>query len=92
MEIKDDEALAHFNLASLLIGQGELTQAIEHYERALELQPTLEQAHLFLVRAYVAANNVRGTAIAAQRWVRYAPEDPRPRELPEEVAGALRRR
>lgn len=92
MEIKDDEALAHFNLANLLIGQGELTQAIQHYERALELQPTLEQAHLYLVRAYVAANDIRGAVIAARRWLRYAPDDPRPRELLEEVANQLRRR
>ncbi len=92
MTIKDDEALAHFNLANLLVRQGELTQAIEHYERTLELQPTLAQAHLYLVRAYVAADDVRGAVIAARRWLRYAPEDPRPRELLEEVAGALRPR
>jgi tetratricopeptide (TPR) repeat protein len=92
MEIKDDEAMAHFNLANLLIGQGELTQAIRHYERTLELQPTLEQAHLYLVRAYVAGNDVRGAVIAAQRWVRYAPNDPRPRELLQEVAESMQRR
>lgn len=92
MDIKDDEAMAHFNLANLLLREGELTQAITHYERALALQPTLVQGHLHLVQAYVATDNIRGAVIAARRWVRYAPDDPRPRELLAEVDRALRRR
>jgi tetratricopeptide (TPR) repeat protein len=92
VEIKDDEAMAHFNLGNLLFRQGELTQAITHYERALALQPTLVQGHQYLVRAYVAADNIRGAVIAARRWARYAPDDPRPRELLEEVNRAMRRR
>jgi tetratricopeptide (TPR) repeat protein len=92
MDIKDDEAMPHFNLANLLLRQGELRQAITHYERALALQPTLVQGHLYLVRAYVAADDIRGAVIAARRWLRYAPDDPRPRELLEEVNTAIRRR
>jgi tetratricopeptide (TPR) repeat protein len=92
MDIKDDEAMPHFNLANLLLRQGELRQAITHYERALALQPTLVQGHLYLVQAYVAADDIRGAVIAARRWLRYAPDDPRPRELLEEVNRAIRRR
>jgi len=45
-----DEAspLAHMNLAYGLVDRGETAQAIPHFERALELEPTYAKAHVGL--------------------------------------------
>ena len=90
--VKDEEALAHFNLGNILLRRGDAAGAIERYQRAVVLEPTLTQAYLYLVRAYVEANDVANAVVVARRWLRFAPDDPRPRQLLLEVESQLRRR
>ena len=90
--IKADEPLAHFNLGNVLLRRGDLRGAIERHERAVQLQPTLTQAYLYLVRAYVALDEVGRAVIVARRWQHFAPDDPRPRQLIQEVERVRRSR
>ncbi len=92
LSISEHEAVGHFNLANILFRRGDLGPAIEHYERAISLQPTLGQAHLNLVRALVAEDELQDALAAARLWLRYFPNDQRPRQLILELDPSLRRR
>jgi len=81
LSISETEAVGHFNLANILFRRGDLDQAIEHYRRTIALQPTLAQAHLSLLRALVAKEDLQGSLAAARLWLRYFPNDARPRQF-----------
>jgi tetratricopeptide (TPR) repeat protein len=46
-----ESGFAHYNLATALVGKGELDQAIEHYHRVLRIDPTYSPAHYALGNA-----------------------------------------
>ncbi|MDP2956901.1 MAG: tetratricopeptide repeat protein [Longimicrobiales bacterium] len=87
--VAGDEPLAHFNLGNALLRRGDPAGAIRQYERALELQPTLTNAYLYLARAYGGMQDTAQVLRTARRWRRFAPGDPQPGQLVEELEKAL---
>lgn len=79
--VNADEPLAHFNLGNLLLRRRQLRAAIGEYERALTLQPTLTPAYEYLMLASLADGDAGRALAAARRWRRFAPNDPRLRDL-----------
>jgi tetratricopeptide (TPR) repeat protein len=87
--VAGDQPLAHFNLGNALLRRGDAAGAIRQYERALELQPTLTNAYLYLARAYGGMQDTAQVLRTARRWRRFAPGDPQPEQLVEELERAL---
>lgn len=46
-----DSGFAHYNLATALVGKGEVDEAMEHYHRVLRIDPTYALAHYSLGNA-----------------------------------------
>ena len=58
LEIKPDDAEAHYNLGNALAGRGQVDEAIAHYQTALELKPDYADAHNNLANALAGRGQV----------------------------------
>jgi tetratricopeptide (TPR) repeat protein len=69
---------AHFNLGGYYFGQQEYPQAIEHYKKATELDPTYSSAFNLLGYAYRQNVDYANAETAFQKYVTLIPKDPNP--------------
>jgi len=54
LEVTDNNYLAHNNLGVVLVAQGKIAEAIDHYSEALRIRPGFERAHYNLGGALIA--------------------------------------
>jgi tetratricopeptide (TPR) repeat protein len=52
VDLDDGNSRAHLNLGSALGGQGEFDESIRHFERAIELNPSLDEPYALLGETY----------------------------------------
>ena len=71
LRIRPNFSQAHNNLAVLLAGAGQTDQAIEHFEQAMRLKPTVE-AYSNLAAAYALANRKADAIAAAEKALELA--------------------
>ena len=69
---------AHFNLGGYYFGQQDYANAIEHYKKATELNPTYSTAFNLLGYAYRQNVDYASAEKAFQRYVELIPKDPNP--------------
>ena len=69
--IRADVALYWFNLGVVVEDQGRLAEAIDAYERAIALDPTLADAHFNLARQYEMTARHSGDELLLRRAVRH---------------------
>ncbi len=58
LEIKPDDAKAHYSLGNVLLGRGQVKEAIGHFQKALEIQPDDAKAHYSLGNALVGRGQI----------------------------------
>jgi len=74
LKVTEDNALAHNNLANLLMAKGNMEQAISHYEEAVRILPQFAEARYNLALA-LAEQGFPHEAIAQYReTLRHSPE------------------
>ena len=66
---------ALLGLAGIELDAGENPQAIEHLSQALRVQPTSEDAHGLLARAYAQAGNLDGAQTELRKAAELKPDD-----------------
>lgn len=66
--------LAHNNLGSLLTDRGENSAAREHFERAIQLDPTFHEAHYNLGRLLLDENQLEPAIEQFQRALTFKPD------------------
>jgi tetratricopeptide (TPR) repeat protein len=64
----------HNNLAAMLADQGQVDEAVAHYQRALALNPNYAEAHNNLANALMARNRINEAIEHYQRAVEIDPE------------------
>src|SRR4030095_531765 len=69
---------AHFNLGGYFFGQQDYKQAITHYKRATELDPTYSTAFNILGYAYRQDTNYSDAETAFKKYIELIPNDPNP--------------
>lgn len=69
---------AHFNLGGWYFGQQDFSQAIEHYKKATELDPTYSSAWNILGYAYRQNGDFTNAEKAFQKYIELIPGDPNP--------------
>lgn len=69
---------AHFTLGGYYFGQQDYKQAISHYKRATELNPTYSTAFNILGYAYRQDTNYADAETAFKRYIELIPNDPNP--------------
>ncbi len=69
---------AHFNLGGYFFGQQDYKQAITHYKRATELDPTYSTAFNILGYAYRQDTNYADAETAFKKYIELIPNDPNP--------------
>jgi len=69
---------AHFNLGGYYFGQQEFPNAIEHYRKATELNPTYSPAFNILGYAYRQNGDFANAEQAFQKYIELIPNDPNP--------------
>ena len=69
---------AHFNLGGYYFGQQDMPQAIEHYKRATELNPTYSTAFNILGYAYRQNADYANAEQAFKKYIELIPKDPNP--------------
>ena len=69
---------AHFNLAGYYFGQQDFPKAIEHYQKATELDPTYSSAFNLLGYAYRQNGDYANAEKAFQKYIELIPKDPNP--------------
>ena len=69
---------AHFNLGGYYFGQQDYPQAIEHYKKATELEPTYSTAYNILGYAYRQNVDYANAEKAFQKYIELIPKDPNP--------------
>ena len=69
---------AHFNLGGYYFGQQDFKQAISHYKRATELDPTYSTAFNILGYAYRQDGNYNDAEVAFKKYIELIPNDPNP--------------
>lgn len=69
--LADSIALYWFNLGVVVEDQARSAEAIEHYERALAIDPQLADAHYNLARLYERSGQRRGDELLLRRAVRH---------------------
>ena len=72
----EDNYLAHCNLAKALSKKGDIDGAIEHFKKALEIDPTFEIARVDLAMVMVEKGDVSDGMAALQRALEKQPDDP----------------
>jgi len=69
---------AHFNLGGYYFGQQDYKQAISHYKKATELDPTYSTAFNILGYAYRQDENYNEAENAFKKYIELIPNDPNP--------------
>ena len=69
---------AHFNLGGYYFGQQDMSQAIEHYKKATELNPTYSTAFNILGYAYRQNVDYANAEQAFKKYIELIPNDPNP--------------
>lgn len=69
---------AHFNLGGYYFGQQNMTEAIEHYKKATELNPTYSTAFNILGYAYRQNADYANAEQAFKKYIELIPKDPNP--------------
>src|SRR6266536_585169 len=69
---------AHFNLGGYYFGQQDYPQAIEHYKKATELEPSYSTAYNILGYAYRQNADYSNAEKAFQKYIELIPRDPNP--------------
>jgi tetratricopeptide (TPR) repeat protein len=69
---------AHFNLGGYYFGQQDMTQAIEHYKKATEINPTYSTAFNILGYAYRQNADYENAEQAFKKYIELIPKDPNP--------------
>ncbi len=69
---------AHFNLGGYYFGQQDMPQAIEHYKKATELNPTYSTAFNILGYAYRQNADYANAETAFKKYIELIPKDPNP--------------
>src|SRR5437867_3136452 len=69
---------AHFNLGGYYFGQQDYPQAIEHYRKATELEPSYSTAYNILGYAYRQVGDYGNAEKAFQKYIELIPKDPNP--------------
>ena len=69
---------AHFNLGGYYFGQQDYKQAITHYKKATELDPTYSTAFNILGYAYRQDENYNEAENAFKKYIELIPNDPNP--------------
>ena len=69
---------AHFNLGGYYFGQQDYPQAIEHYRKATELEPSYSTAYNILGYAYRQVGDYASAEKAFQKYIELIPKDPNP--------------
>ena len=69
---------AHFNLGGYYFGQQDFKQAISHYKKATELDPTYSTAFNILGYAYRQDGNYSEAEAAFKKYIELIPNDPNP--------------
>ena len=69
---------AHFNLGGYYFGQQDMPQAIEHYKKATELNPTYSTAFNILGYAYRQNADYANAEQAFKKYIELIPKDPNP--------------
>jgi tetratricopeptide (TPR) repeat protein len=69
---------AHFNLGGYYFGQQDMPQAIEHYKKATELNPTYSTAFNILGYAYRQNADYASAEQAFKKYIELIPKDPNP--------------
>ena len=72
VRLRPDSPQAHFSLASALDQTGELQNAIDHYQKTLELNPGILPAYPALAAALGRANRGTDAVQVAQRGIEVA--------------------
>src|SRR5882762_6149401 len=72
---KRAEAYYHFSKARLLDDQGQASQAIEEYKKALELDPNNSLIFSEMAESYMRNNRVREAVDTAEKAVRANPDN-----------------
>lgn len=75
LKLSPDNIVAHSNLAHAKLAQGEYAIAIEHAQRAVELNPEMVPSLLHLGRAYRETGQLQESATALKQAIVIAPED-----------------
>ena len=68
--------MAHYNLGILLAGQGDIDQAIDHYQSAVALRPAYLEAHYNLGRLLVEQGRADEAVAHYEKAVEINPGDP----------------
>ena len=69
---------AHFNLGGYYFGQQDYPQAIEHYRKATEIDPSYSTAYNLLGYAYRQSGDYANAEKAFQKYIELIPKDPNP--------------
>lgn len=69
---------AHLNLGGYHFGQQEIPQAIEHYKKAIELNPNYSPAYNILGYAYRQDADYANAEKAFKKYIELIPKDPNP--------------
>ena len=70
-----DNSLAYNNLGVALVAQGKLPEAIQHYERAIQIRPYYARAHNNLGIALAAQGKLPEAIQEYERVLRFKPDD-----------------
>jgi type IV pilus assembly protein PilF len=62
------------NIGLIYLAQSDLSEAIRHFKAAVELTPSLYDAHLFLGEIYLKINDKKNAKKAFQAVIKYSPE------------------
>ena len=68
--------MAHYNLGIVLTDQGDIDQAIDHYQHAVALRPAYAEAHYNLGRLLVEQGRVDDAVVHYEEAVEINPGDP----------------
>lgn len=68
---------AHVNLGYALLGQGRSGQALEHFERAIDLRPGQANAYFGLAEALEGVGDLPAALGAMRTWIHLVPSDDR---------------
>src|SRR5882724_10319166 len=69
------QAYYHFSKARMLDEQGQASQAIDEYKKALELDPNNSMIYSEMAESYLKNNRVREAVEAAEKAIRATPDN-----------------
>ncbi len=76
IEVTDDNYFAHGNLAAVLVAQGQVAEATDHYQRALQIKPDYPTALTGLGSIYSKQGRLAEAEAQQRRALELQPESP----------------